>query len=257
MINNGKKLKISLWENKELFDITPSIVNVEPQSTIKSGDHVPIFSKQFPSSEQGHRFKSEETMKLLKQDRIEPSNSPWSSPILSLKKQDKSLRFCIDLRRINEITIKDKYPMPITYDIFDQMSNAAYFSKIDFKSVYFEILLVKSERPKTAFSTRDGRYQFCVLPQGVSNGTPVFQRIINNILGPAKWKYTLAFLDDIIIYNNSFDQNIEHLSHILSLLRDARIRLNIEKSEFVKTKMNYLGHHIEHGIIRPNEEKIR
>ncbi|CAF1281007.1 unnamed protein product, partial [Didymodactylos carnosus] len=217
------------WRNKELLQSTPSIVNVSSQSAIKTADHPPIYSKQYPASEKDQQLKLEETNKLLAQGRIEESNSPWSSPVVLVKKKDKSVRFCIDYRKLNAITIKDAYPI-------------------------FQIPLSKEDRPKTAFSTRDGRFQFTVLLQGISNDPATFQRIINNILGPARWRYALAYIDDVIIYSRTFDEHTGHLKEILQLLNESRFRLN---PEILKTETQYLGHNIKNGDIRPNEENIK
>ncbi|CAF4235653.1 unnamed protein product, partial [Rotaria magnacalcarata] len=98
---------------------------------------------------------------------------------------------------------------------------AEYYTTIDFKSGYFQVGLDPEDRPKTAFSTRDQHYQFTVLPQGVTNGPPAFQRIVSQILGPTRWQYSLAYLDDVIIYSTTFDQHLYHLDDILNRLNDA------------------------------------
>ncbi|CAF4468618.1 unnamed protein product, partial [Didymodactylos carnosus] len=187
------KIEDIFWRNKELLQSTSSIVNVSPQSAIKTVDYPPIYSKQYPASEKDQQLKLEETNKLFAQGRIEESNSPWSSPVVLVKKKDKSVRFCIDYRKLNAITTKDAYPLPKIGEIFDQLAEPVYFTKLDFKSGYFQIPLSKEDRPKTAFSTRDGHFQFTVLPQGILNGPAMFQRIINNIIGPAHWRYALAY----------------------------------------------------------------
>ncbi|CAF0736792.1 unnamed protein product [Didymodactylos carnosus] len=228
-VSTNQKLEICLtmnssevifWRNKELLQPTPSIVNVSSQSAIKTADHPPIYSKQYPASEKDQQLKLEETNKLLAQGRIEESNSLWSSPVVLVKKKDKSVRFCIDYR-------------------------------------YFQIPLSKEDRPKTAFSTRDGHFQFTVLLQGISNDPATFQRIINNILGPARWRYALAYINDVIIYSRTFDEHTGHLKEILQLLNESRFRLNPEKCEILKTETQYLGHNIKNGDIRPNEENIK
>jgi len=245
-----------LWRHKILFDPTPSIINIPPQSAIKTADHPPIFSKQYPASPKDQLIKSQETQKLLDRGQIEESNSPWSSPVVLVKKKDNALRFCIDYRRLNAITIKDAFPLPRIDEIFDHLSQAQYFTKFDFKSGYFQIPLSIEDQPKTAFSTRDNHYQFTVLPQGITNGPATFQRVINNILGPARWKYALAYIDDVIIYSNTFDEHLQHLTTICSILKDARFRLNPDKCEIARTQTDYLGHRIQHGEIRPSPTNI-
>ncbi|CAF1575156.1 unnamed protein product [Rotaria magnacalcarata] len=166
------------------------------------------------------------------------------------------MRFCIDYRRLNDITIKDAFPLPRIDEIFDQLSAALYYTKFDFKSGYFQISLSEEDRPKTAFSTRDNHYQFTVLPQGITNGPATFQRLINHILGPSRWKYALAYIDDVLIYSKTFDDHIEHLNEICTVLKNARFRLNPEKCEIAQTQTDYLGHQVKNGEIRPSPNNI-
>ncbi|CAF1263224.1 unnamed protein product [Rotaria sordida] len=245
-----------LWRNKILFDPTPSIINIPPQSAIKTGDHPPIYSKQYPASYKDQEIKFQETQKLLERGQIEESTLPWSSPIVLVKKKDKTIRFCIDYRRLNAITIKDAFPLPRIDEIFDQLCDATYYTKFDFKSGYFQVPLSKEGRPKTAFSTRDNHYQFTVLPQGIINGPATFQRVINHILGPARGKYALAYIDDVIIYSKTFQEHLSHLNEICQILKEARFRLNPEKCEIARTQTDYLGHRIQNGEIRPSPTNI-
>ena len=245
-----------LWRNKILFDPTPSTINIPPQSAIRTGDHPPIYSKQYSASSKDQQIKTQETQKLLERGQIEESTSPWSSPVVLVKKKDKTMRFCIDYRRLNAITTKDAFPLPRIDEIFDQLTDAKYYTKFDFKSGYFQVPLSKEDRAKTAFSTRDNHYQFTVLPQGITNGPATFQRVINHILGPTRWKYALAYIDDIIIYSNTFDEHVLHLNEICQILRNARFRLNPDKCEIARTQTDYLGHCIRDGEIRPCSTNI-
>ncbi|CAF1565352.1 unnamed protein product [Rotaria sp. Silwood1] len=253
---NRSKIEDILWHNKILFDPTPSIINIPPQSAIKTGDHPPIYSKQYSSSLKDQDIKLQETQKLLERGQIEESTSPWSSPIVLVKKKDKTMRFCIDYRRLNTITIKDAFPLPRIDEIFDQLSDAMYYTKFDFKSGYFQVPLSKEDRPKTAFSTRDNHYQFTVLPQGITNGPATFQRVINHILGPARWKYALAYIDDVIIFSKTFEEHLIHLNDICTILKNARFRLNPDKCEIAQTETDYLGHNIRNGEIRPSSHNF-
>ena len=245
-----------LWRNKVLFDPTPSIINIPPQSAIKTGDHPPVSSKQHSAPNKDQEIKLEEAQKLLERGQIEASTSPWSSPIVLVKKKDRTTRFCIDYHRLNAITIKDAFPLPRIDEIFDQLSDATYYTKFDFKSGYFQVPLSKEDRPNAAFSTRGNHYQFTVLPQGITNGPATFQRVINHILGPARWKYALAYIDDVIIYSKTFNEHLSHLKEICQILKNARFRLNPEKCEIARTQTDYLGHQIKNGEIRPSQHNI-
>ncbi|CAF4094565.1 unnamed protein product [Rotaria magnacalcarata] len=134
-----------LWRNKILFDPTPSIINIPPQTAIKTGDHPPIYSKQYSSSYEDQEIKVQKIQKLLERGQIEESTSPWSSSIVLVKKKDKTMIFCIDYRRLNAITIKNTFPLPRIEEILDQLSDAAYYTKFDFKSAYIDDIIIYSK----------------------------------------------------------------------------------------------------------------
>ncbi|CAF3957120.1 unnamed protein product [Rotaria sordida] len=257
-LNHKQQLQQILWKHGKLFDLhQPSIIKATAQNAIETGNHPPIYTPPYRVSYKDEQIQRDEINKLLKQGIIEESTSPWSSPIVLVRKKDGTVRFCVDFRKLNNVTTKDAFPIPRIDDIFDHLSQAEYYTTIDFKSGYFQVGLDLKDRPKTAFSTRDQHYQFTVLPQGVTNGPPAFQRIVSQILGPTRWQHLLAYLDDVIIYSPTFDQHLIHLDDILNRLNDANFRLNVNKCHIAKTSIDYLGHRIEHGNIRPNAENIR
>jgi transposase InsO family protein len=257
-LNQKQQLQHILWKYGKLFDLRkPSIIKATVHHAMETGAHPPSYTPPYRVSYKNAQTQHEEIDKLLKQGVIEESISPWSSPIVLVRKKDGSVRFCVDFRKLNNITTKDAFPIPRIDDIFDHLSQAEYYTTIDFKSGYFQVGLDPKDRPKTAFSTRDQHYQFTVLPQGVTNGPPAFQRIVSQILGATRWQYSLAYLDDVIIYSPSFEQHLIHLDDILNRLNDANFRLNVEKCQIARTSINYLGHHIEHSNIRPNADNIR
>ncbi len=257
-LKQRQQLQHVLWKYGKVFDLhKPSIIKATVYHAIETGTYPPIYTSPYRVSYKDEQTQREEIDKLLKQGIIEESASPWSSPIVLVRKKDGSVRFCVDFRKLNNVTTKDAFPIPRIDDIFDHLSQAEYYTTIDFKSGYFQVGLDPKDRPKTAFSTRDQHYQFTVLPQGVTNGPPAFQRIVSQILGPTRWQYSLAYLDDVIIYSPNFEQHLIHLDDILNRLHDANFRLNVEKCQIAKTSIDYLGHHIEHSNIRPNADNIR
>ncbi|CAM4916569.1 unnamed protein product [Rotaria socialis] len=235
----------------------PSIIKATIHHAIETGAHPPIYTSPYRVSYKDEQIQREEIEKLLKQGVIEESTSPWPSPIVLARKKDESVRFCIDFRKLNSIITKDVFPMPRIDDIFDHLSQAEYYTTINFKSGYFQVGLDPNDRPKTTFSTRDQHYQFTVLPQGVTNGPPAFQCIVSQILGPGRWKYSLAYLDDVIIYLTTFKEHLIHLNDIPNRLNYANFRLNVTKCQIARTSIDYLGHHIQHRSIRPNADNIR
>ncbi len=247
-----------LWKYGKLFDTSePSKIDITLKNAIDTGSHRPIHTAPYRKSNKDQEILNTETQKLLKQEIIEHSTSPWSSPVVLVTKKDGTTRFCVDYRRLNQITTKDAFPLPRIDDICDQLTKSTYFTKFDFKSGYFQVPLDKADRPKTAFSTRDGHFQFKVLPQGLTNGPLTFQRIVNQILGPNRWKHVLAYLDDIIIYSRNFDEHIQHIEEVCSLLHEANFKLNMAKCEVARKEILFLGHVMKEGIIKPDPENIR
>ncbi|CAF0849193.1 unnamed protein product [Adineta ricciae] len=247
-----------LWKYGKLFDVRyPSKINFMLENAIDTGSHRPVYTTPYRRSPKDHEILNEQTANLYSQNIIEHSKSPWCSPVVLVKKKDGGTRFCVDYRKLNAITVKDSFPLPRIDDIFDQVSQATYFTKLDFKSGYFQIPLAPADRPKTAFSTRDNHYQFTVLPQGVKNGPPTFQRIINEVLGPDRRKYCLAYIDDILIFSQTLDDHLLHLNEVFDLLHSFNFRLSVEKCTIAAEHINYLGHHIHHGHIRPSTDNVR
>ncbi|CAF3332041.1 unnamed protein product [Rotaria socialis] len=257
-IINRKKIQDILWKYGKLFDIRqPSKINITLNHVIETGTHQPVYTPPYRRSPKDHQIITDETDKFLQQTIIEPSTSPWCSPVVLVRKKDGSTRFCVDYRKLNDISVKDSFPLPRIEDIFDQLSQSNYFTTLDFKNGYFQIPLTPHDRPKTAFSTRDNHYQFTVLPQGIKNGPPTFQRIVNRILGPARWKHCFAYLDDVVIFSKTFDDHVLHLDEILQLLHAYNFRLSVEKCTIATDTINYLGHNICRGELRPNNDNIR
>ena len=257
-INHQKQVQHILWKYGKLFDIRhPSKINITLENALDTEHHRPIYTPPYRRSLKDHQTLSAETAKLLDRQHIELSTSPWNSPVVLVRKKDGSTRFCVDYRKLNDITVKDSFPLPRIDDIFDQLSQSLYFTKLDFKNGYFQIPLAPKDRPKTAFSTRDNHYQFTVLPQGIKNGPPTFQRIVNQVLGPSRSRYCLAYIDDVIIFSNTFADHLSHLDDVLHSLSDANFRLSVDKCTIVTTEIDYLGHHVSHHTIRPNKENIR
>ena len=257
-LSNRNKTQDILWRYGQLFDTrNSSKINLTIENAIDTGTHRPVYTPPYRRSLRDHAAIAEQADILLKDNRIEPSTSPWCSPIVLVKKKDGTTRFCVDYRKLNDITVKDSFPLPRLDDIFDQISGSNYFTKLDFKNGYFQVPRAPHDRPKTAFSTRDNHYQFTVLPQGVKNGPSTFQRIVNAVLGPTRRHYCLAYIDDILIFSKTFADHLTHLNEVFGLLSAANFRLSVTKCTIASDKVDYLGHTVSQGIIRPNNENIR
>ena len=186
---------------------------------------------------------------------IQPSNSPWNSPVVLVKKKNGDIRFCVDYRALNEVTKRDTYPLPRIDDSIDSLSGASIFSSLDLKSGYFQCPLAESDREKTAFVTPDGLFEFKVLPFGLSNGPATFERLMDTVLRGRKWKQCLVYLDDLCIFGKSIHEHNIRLAEILHCLDQANLSLNIEKCSFGTSKVIILGHEVSAAGIQPDPTK--
>ncbi|KMQ85099.1 reverse ribonuclease integrase, partial [Lasius niger] len=188
---------------------------------------------------------------------IEASHSAWSSPVVIMKKKDGKHRFCIDFRRVNEVTEKDAYPLPQVTATLDKLRGARYLTTLDLKKGYWQVPLDAASRPITAFTIPGrGLFQFTVMPFGLHSAPATFQRLLDTILGPALEPHVFVYLDDIIILSRTFDEHLELLAEVFRRLRDARLRFNPEKCRFCIGQLKYLGHVIDRDGIRTDPEKV-
>ena len=179
---------------------------------------------------------------MLKKGVIEDSVSPWSAPIVLVKKKDGSTRFCVDYRKLNDVTVKDPYPLPRIDDTLDALGGAKYFSTLDLCSGYHQLPMAPADTEKTAFSTPDGHYQFTVMPFGVCNGPSSFQRLMNVVLRGLIWRTCLVYLDDIIVFRSTFKEHVARLKEVFERLEDAGLRLKPSKCYVLRSEVEFLGH---------------
>ena len=174
---------------------------------IATGQHAPI--RHLPRCMAPHRREevASHVQQLLQQGVIEPSSSPWSSPVVLAGKKDGSTRMCIDLRRLNAARRHDAFPLPRVDDILDALGGAKFFSTLDLCAGYHQIPVAEIDRPKTACSTTDGHFQFTSMPFGVCNGPSQFQRLMTLVLAGLQWNTCLIYLDDIIVFGKTFEEH--------------------------------------------------
>lgn len=173
---------------------------------------------------------------------ITPSMSPFASPVLLVQKKDGSWRFCVDYRRLNELTVKNVFPMPVIDELLDELAGAKLFSKLDLRAGYHQIRVQPADEQKTAFKTHQGHYQFRVMPFGLCNAPATFQCVMNTVLRPCLRKSVLVFMDDILVYSPDLESHEKHLREVLSLLRDEKLFVKRSKCSFACDTLEYLGH---------------
>ena len=199
-----------------------------------------------------------EVPEMLADDFIEPASSPYSSPPLIQTKKDGSKRFCVDYRKLNDLTIDAAQPLPVIHETLKEIGQAKVYSTIDLKSGYWQIPLHPNSRKYTAFSTPDGgQYQFKVMPFGLKNAPCTFQNLMREVLGTYWRKFAIAYLDDIIIYSNTVEEHLVQLSLVLEKLEFYGLTCNQKKCYFGKKKLDYLGHVVTTEGNQPQPEHVR
>lgn len=179
---------------------------------------------------------------MLAQGIIQPSKSPFASPVLLVLKKDGEWRFCVDYRHLNAITIKNRFLMPIIDELLDELAEAAWFTSLDLRSGYHQIRMRPEDEPKTAFQTHHGHYEFKVMPNGVTGGPSTFQNAMCIVLKPLLRKGVLVFINDILVYSSTLEKHILLLRSVLQLLHKYSLKVKYSKCAFAQPQLKYLGH---------------
>ena len=193
---------------------------------------------------------------MMQTNVIRHSTSPWAAPVILVVKKSGELRFCIDYRKLNSLTKKDSFPLPRIDSTLDRLYGKKFFTTLDLASGYWQIELEESSKEKTAFIVENNLYEFIRMPFGLCNAPATFQRLMNHILRDVSGKKALVYLDDVIIFSDSLESHIEDIKEIFTLIKNAGLKLKLNKCQFMKDTVNYLGHVISTNGIGPDATKI-
>ena len=224
---------------------------------IDTGESSPI--RQYPRRLPYH-FREEvdrQVNDMLSQGVIQPSTSPWSSPIVLVKKKDGSYRFCIDYRKLNSITKNDANPLPRVDDLLDALNGYTMFSTLDLRSGYWQVSMRPEDREKTAFVTPGGLYEFLRMPYGLSTAPATFSRAISIVLSGLSYETCLCYFDDVIIFSKNIRDHCKRLRTVLQRFRDHNLRVKASKCSFGADKVVYLGHTISSAGVHTDPSKIK
>ena len=253
------QLKALLIEYADIFSTDPIPLGTThlAKHYIETGDALPICQRPYRVSPAERREIARICDDLLDKDMIEFSHSPWSSPIVLVPKKDGKLRFCVDYRKLNAVSKKDRYPLPRIDDALDRLKGSSVFSTLDCDQAYYQVPMNEADREKTAFVTPDGLYQWKVMAFGLCNAPATYSRLVDRVLGPLKWTTALAYLDDIVVFTPDFPSHLQSLRLVFDALRAAKMKLKPSKCEFAQPQIKYLGHIVSKEGVHVNPDTVR
>ena len=266
VLDTGDKLSVEeqqqlyavLLENADLFAEQPDDFGRTDKIKhgINTGDAAPVRQqvRRIPPvrREEARNLLSD----MLKKDIIQPSSSPWASPIVLVPKKDGTVRFCVDYRKVNSLTRKDAYPLPRVDDTLDTLSGSKWFSTLDLISGYWQVKVEEKDREKTAFCTPDGLFEFKVMPFGLCNAPATFQRLMDMVLAGLQWTNCLVYLDDVIVVGRTFREHLLNLQSVFGRLRAAGLKLQPKKCHLCSPKVEFLGHVVSAEGVSTDPKKI-
>ncbi|XP_063048184.1 uncharacterized protein LOC134441724 [Engraulis encrasicolus] len=238
-------------QHEEDYGCTETILHEIP-----TGDAAPIRQRyrQIPPNLYG------EVKALIKRmldaDIIKPSSSPWSSPIVLVRKKDGSIRFCVDYRQLNQVTRKDSYPLPRVEEALASLKKARWYSTLDLASGYWQVKMHQKDMDKTAFTTPMGLFEFQRMPFGLCNAPASFQRLMESCLGDQNYQSLLIYLDDVIVFAPDFNSHLDRLDFVFSRLSQQGLKLKPDKCKLLRSSVQYLGHVVSDAGIAPDPDKV-
>ena len=254
-----KQLETLVMEFADVFAVDSSELGSTDLVThsINTGESPPIKQPARRMPFALRRTVEELVQQMLEQGVIEPSHSPWSSPVVLVEKKDRSHRFCVDYRRLNSVTKMDVFPLPRIDDILDTLAGAQYFTTLDLASGFWQVKMDAESQEKTAFVTHSGLYDFKVMPFGLCNSPATFQRLIETVLMGLIPQSCMGYIDDLLATGKTFSEHLANLRAVFERLRAANLRLKPVKCHFGMAKVDYLGYVVSREGIAPDSGKVK
>ena len=268
-IEQKEKLKEVLINYKEILvsSLTPEFTGgnayFQPHEIILEHNN-PIWTNQYPVGRKEHEIIEEMAQEQYRADIIEPSTTTkYNSPVLVVPKKGSQFstataawRPVIDFRNINKATVKENWPIPRTEEAIDALCGAKYITTLDATSGYWQIPLSEESKAKTAFQTLTRRWQYKCLPMGITNAAPTFQKNMEIMLSGLLWKCCVVYIDDIIIYSNTFEEHLHHLEEVFKRLKMCNVVIKPAKCKLARKETIYLGHIVGNGQLKPDPDNI-
>ena len=250
---NRSSIMELLKKYEDVFAANPKKTKQVNNAThsINTGTSLPVFRKPYPVPYAHTDDFNGQVDQMLDNKIIRPSKSLWNAPVILVKKKDGSLRFVCDFRALNDVTIRDTYPLPRISEVIDKMDGSTYFTTLDCASAYWSIPLAEEDKEKTAFSGPRGKYEFNVTPYGLCKAGASYQRMMDLSLSGLSMFKILSYMDDIVIFSTSLGEHLQQLEMLLETLRKCNISLNLSKCSFAMQEVDYLGYTLTSEGIKP------
>ena len=248
-----KELTEVITQYREVFPDVPSKTNLI-EHDVDVGDSTTIKQHPYRVSPMKNELLDKEVQYMLQNDIIEESQSNWSSPCILVPKHDGGFRFCTDFRKVNDKTKSDSFPIPRITDCIDQIGNAKFVSTFDMLKGYWQVPLTQRAREISTFVTLNGLYQYKVMPFGMKNAPATFQRMVNKLVRDIDG--CEGYIDDVVIFSDNWSDHIHQIKRFFQIMREAKLTINLMKSEFGKATVKFLGHIVGQGQVRPLDAKI-
>ena len=194
--------------------------------------------------------------RMFAQGKIQPSKSPAGAPILFVPKPNGKLRLFVDYRALNDVTIKNRYPLPLMNELRDRVVGAKIFTKLDLQKGYYLIRIKEGDEWKTAFRTRYGHFEYTVMPFGLANAPATFQNMMNEVLREFLDQGVVVYIDDVLIYSENLEQHIQLVKKVLTKLADYNLAVAAHKSTFHVPEVEFLGYILNETGVTMSERKV-